>query len=571
MPNQIETRILSSLHKVFFTDCPVWENPFLSVLANEPASFQVAYRLLSHTDPRFAMKCPIYVQVQSDLPISLYSVGNLPVVHATCEMQEESRGPGLYPDVLWPKAVNPPLLAEGYPWNRQIYFEQDEAITLYADCDAWQSLWVVINEEQASLVAGEYPVTLRFFCREFGDLMCETTFSVTVLGTELPKQNLIYTNWFHCDCLADTYDLPIFSDRYFEIFTDYVEKAARNGMNMLLLPAFTPALDTPEGQERKTAQLVGVTVEKGTYSFDFSRMKRYLDAARAAGIEYFEHAHFFTQWGSKAAPKIMATVDGELRQIFGWHTPATGEAYTAFLCAYLPALVAFLEGEGLHGKVLFHISDEPSEKNADAYRKAKEIIGHLTQGYMTGDALSHYSFYANGTVETPIVAIHALDDFLGRCDNLWAYYTSEPTPANVSNRLITDPAHRNRVLGMQMYYHNIKGFLHWGYNYYYDVQSHGLFDPLTHPCGFMGHPGSSYLVYPHRNGTALQSARQKVFYEAINDMRALERLESLVGREKTIALIERHFGKVDFETIPATAEQLLHFRAEVNLAIANAI
>ncbi len=116
--------------------------------------------------------------------------------------------------------------------------------------------------------------------------------------------------------LADIYQLPVFSDRYFEIFADYVEKVAGNGRNMLLLPAFTPALDTPERRERKTAQLVGVTVEKSIYSYDFLLMNRYLDTARAAGIEYFEHAHFFTQWGSKVAPKIMATVNGEMRQIF---------------------------------------------------------------------------------------------------------------------------------------------------------------------------------------------------------------------------------------------------------------
>lgn len=571
MSNMIETRILSSLHKVFTDDCPLWLNPTLSTLANEPASFQVAYRLLSHADNRLALKFPFYVQIESELPISIYHVGNLPVIHAVSEIQSESRGPGLYPDVLWPKAVNPPVHAEGYPWNQNMFFEEGEQIQLYADRAAWQSLWVTVNEEQSTIPAGEYPVTVRFFNRECGEQVGEASFAVTVIGAELPKQKLIYTNWFHCDCLADIYAVPIFSDRFFEIFADYIHKAANNGMNMLLLPAFTPALDTPEVSERMTAQLVGVTVEKGVYSFDFSLMKRYIDIARAAGVEYFEHAHFFTQWGSKAAPKIMATVDGALQQIFGWDTPAASAAYTAFLQAYLPELVAFLEAEGLHGRVLFHISDEPSEKNADAYRAAKAMIGDLTRGYMTGDALSHYSFYEDGTVETPIVAIDALKNFIGKCDNLWGYYTSEPTPANVSNRLITDPAHRNRVLGLQLYYHSIKGFLHWGYNYYYDVQSHGLFDPLTQPSGFMGLPGSSYLVYPHRNGTALQSSRQKVFYEAINDMRALERLEQLSGRAAALSLIERHFGKVDFETIPHCPEQMLAFRKALNEAIIAAL
>ncbi len=570
MSSVLETRVLSSLHKVFHNDCPIWEAVNITALKNEPVSFQIAYRLLRNEENEGELNQPFFVRIESEIPISVYHVGQVPVVHAICEEQSESRGAGLYPDVLWPKATNPKILSEGYPWE-DLSFEQGEETLLYADSVAWQSLWFIANERQETLVAGEYPVMVRFFGRLTNKELATVQTTVNLLDSSLPKQNLIYTNWFHCDCLADTYRVPVFSEEFFDIFADYVEKAARNGMNMLLLPAFTPALDTPENCERMTTQLVGVKKEKDKYVFDFSLMKRYLDIARSVGIEYFEHAHFFTQWGSKAAPKIIATVEGEQRRIFGWATPATSKEYTEFLNAYLPELISFLDSEGLHGRVLFHISDEPSEKNADEYRIAKTIIGNHTKGYMTGDALSHYSFYENGTVETPIVAIDALKDFIGKCDELWGYYTGEPTPANVSNRLITDPAYRNRVLGLQLYYHKIKGFLHWGYNYYYDVQSHGLYDPLSMPEVFKGIPGSAYLVYPHRNKTALQSARQKVFSEAINDMRALERLEELVGREETIAIIERHFGKVDFYTIPNSPEQLLDFRAEVNRAISTSL
>jgi len=43
------------------------------------------------------------------------------------------------------------------------------------------------------------------------------------------------------------------------------------------------------------------------------------------GIQCFEIAHLFTQWGAKHAPKIMATVDGEYRKIFGWETDSLFE------------------------------------------------------------------------------------------------------------------------------------------------------------------------------------------------------------------------------------------------------
>ena len=53
------------------------------------------------------------------------------------------------------------------------------------------------------------------------------------------------------------------------------------------------------------------------------------------GIKYFEISHLFTQWGVKAAPKVMATVDGEYKQIFGWDTVSTSDEYRAFLRQFL--------------------------------------------------------------------------------------------------------------------------------------------------------------------------------------------------------------------------------------------
>ena len=50
-------------------------------------------------------------------------------------------------------------------------------------------------------------------------------------------------------------------------------------------------------------------------------------------------------------------------------------------------------------------------------------------------------------------------------------------------------------------------------------------------------------------------------------MRALQLLEKRRGREACEKLIEKHFGKVDFFTAPASPEQLLAFREDVNREI----
>jgi hypothetical protein len=122
-----------------------------------------------------------------------------------------------------------------------------------------------------------------------------------------------------------------------------------------------------------------------------------------------------------------------------------------------------------------------------------------------------------------------------------------------------------------MYMHEIQGFLHWGYNFYYDTLSQGFCDPST-DAGFFGggSAGSSFLVYPCLQG-CMQSIRQKVFYEGINDMRALRLLEKYIGKAKVKAFVQEYFGEVTFFTHPQTAENLLNFRHALNEKIAECV
>ena len=120
-----------------------------------------------------------------------------------------------------------------------------------------------------------------------------------------------------------------------------------HGINMLLTPLFTPPLDTVRGGERTTVQLVGVKKTDGRYSFDFSKLQRWISLCAKNGISNLEMSHLFTQWGAIAAPKIMGQVDGgKPVRLFGWDTPAVGGEYTVFLHAFLPELKAFLQGCG---------------------------------------------------------------------------------------------------------------------------------------------------------------------------------------------------------------------------------
>ena len=345
----------------------------------------------------------------------------------------------------------------------------------------------------------------------------------------------------------------------------FVSVAAKNGMNMILLPAFTPALDTPVGKERKTAQLVKVTVKNGEYYFDFSLMKKYINLCLACGIENFEHSHFFTQWGAKHTPKVIATVDGETKRIFGWETDSKSEEYALFLKAYLKELKAFLKQMDLEKNIFFHISDEPDDNNLPYYENAQKLVGEELKGYMCGDALSSFKYYENGFVKTPIVIVNSPDmkKFVENCDNYWVYYTGAQLCDGGANRIISTPSARNRVLGVQMYVGNAKGFLHWGYNYYYDYLSHGLFNPCINPNGYNQLSGVSFVVYPDISGKAIESIRMKVFYEGINDYTALQTLQSLIGRQATLEFVKRELGEVGYQ-FKISGTKLFEFRQKLN-------
>ena len=103
--------------------------------------------------------------------------------------------------------------------------------------------------------------------------------------------------------------------------------------------------------------------------------------ASGCGIEYFEISHLFSQWGAKAAPKVMAVKDGTYQQIFGWDTDSAGEEYRDFLHQFLTALKEELKELGIEGRTYFHISDEPEKEHMENFRNAWEGVAKDLEGF----------------------------------------------------------------------------------------------------------------------------------------------------------------------------------------------
>jgi hypothetical protein len=323
-------------------------------------------------------------------------------------------------------------------------------------------------------------------------------------------------------------------------------------MNMILTPVFTLPLDTAVGGERPTFQLVGVEKNGDSYRFDFTLLGRFLRLARDCGIDYFEISHLFTQWGVAHAPKVMATVDGELRRIFGWETEAVGEDYKAFLRAFVPRLVDYMRSEGVdEDHIWFHVSDEPHAEHLDAYRAAADVLKPLIGKCHHMDALSDLDFYRHGLLPSPVVATSRIEPYLeAGVEGLWCYYCCSQA-VNVSNRFFSMPSARTRMIGVQLYKYNIEGFLQWGYNFYYTQFSKRLVNPYTETDANQAFPGGdAFTVYPCGDGVT-PSLRQKVFSNALEDIRLLRLLEQKLGRARVLEELERIAGmEITFSQYP---------------------
>lgn len=549
----IKTKIVSSLEKALL-ESPIEkydELKRISALKGERVSVQLLHCYFHEPANGNWDKRKVYATVTLDGTLAKYAnlrdVCNVGLATPTLEQSAPddnnyiTKRPAILPDVLRP-------------------LHHGNSVSVIASLV--NSVWIEINIPK-NIKAGEHTLTIKLDTKDGNS---ENSLTVEVINAVMPDESIYMTQWFHCDCLASYYNVKTWSAQHWKIIENFARVAVKNGINMLLTPTFTPPLDTREGGERPTTQLIGVAVNGGKYSFDFTLLDKWVRMCDRIGIKYFEIAHFFTQWGSEHAPKIMATVDGEYKRIFGWDTDSTGAEYTRFLREFLTAFISHMKKNGNDKRCFYHISDEPGAEHLETYKAAKKGIADLLEGYTIMDALSKYDFYEMGVVKTPIPANNHIAPFIEhKVPNLWTYYCCSQT-TYVSNRFIAMPSCRNRSIGYQMYKYDIVGFLHWGYNFYYDVLSDDVINPFLQFDGDAWvSPGDAFSVYPAPNGEAWESLRIIIFAEALQDLKVMRLCEKYCGKEAIVSIIDEVIGKdVTFDDCATSAKQILEIRERVN-------
>lgn len=541
-------KLTSSLEKIFFNNFDnLIKTDSGSMLKNEIYSFQLAAEL--KTDLCVNTTCRIEIESEIAPYISMYSIdfvaNDLPAIEIECDNDYITKEPGLFPD----------------PLHR---IKDGEFTVVNSQV---RGVWFVIEPKGEKI--GTYPIKINVYDKADA-LLTSITYTIKIIDVKLPKQELLSTGWFHGDCIAKLHNTEIDSDLYYSIVDKYMQTYVKFGHNMILTPIFTPPLDTAIGKERPTNQLVDVMVNNGEYTFGFKKLDKWIDICIKNGIEYYEISHLFTQWGARNAPKIMATVDGEYKRIFGWETDGISDEYRGFIDKLMPALIEFLKDKGVFDNCYFHISDEPAYEHMERYKAAKEIISAYISEDKIFDALGEFRYYEEGVIKRPVVAIDHIKPFMeAGCEELWAYYCMAQR-MKVANRFIAQPSYRNRILGYQLYKNNIKGFLQWGFNFWFTAGSQSVINPYLNSTAGTAFPGGDpFVVYPlDKNDEVVCSLRLYVFNEGLQDMRALSLLEKLVGRGEVIKMLDDISG---FDSYPRNAEYILNLRERINKKIDEAL
>lgn len=506
----------------------------LETLRGGQVSFQAAFRVEDQD-----MVLSAFVQAPEGLSARVRRVGYIPLphfnVHAPLsEIEGAGHIPGYVPDPL---------------------FEEN---TVHAGPYETHAFWITVQVAKDTM-PGTYPITVTLTPADGEPVeLCAT---VEVHRAVLqPRKDFPVIHWFYVDAICHWYGTEVWEESFWPIVEPFVKDVVAHGQDTLYVSMFTQPTD---GVKRPT-QMLKVTKDGDKYTFDWTLVRRWVNLLKACGVNYFEWTHLFTQWGVKYALRIYEGYGETGTLLWPPETGATSPTYRNFLSQLLPELKRFLKAEGIFDRSFFHLSDEPhGEEHLQNYRAARELLRELAPWLRVMDALSEIDFARAGLTDIPVPIITNAPQFVKEGFEPWTYYCCGPRE-DYLNRLLDTPLVKVAMSGWLFYRTKVHGFLHWGYNYWYQSQTQNLIDPFTVTDG-KGWPGWAYgdthLVYPGADGP-LDAMRWEVWAESLQDY-ALLQMADIDPDDPSLAAIH------DYAEFPRDERWILRRRHEL-LAILDA-
>jgi hypothetical protein len=383
--------------------------------------------------------------------------------------------------------------------------------------------------------ASEHVLNLELTVGENGALIPIT---IKVFNVSIPKEkNLYISNWFRVDNMATQHDLEMWSEEHWAMIDQYADLMARTRQTHFWIP----------NEIREVSRLEG-----GTYEFKFDRTKRLIEMFLSKGFTHIEGNLLYVRndfWDSHFVVDIM-----------GNRVPANSPEGYDFVSQYLKAWKTFLEENHWLELLHQHVGDEPIDNCKDEYRILSGIVRKHLPGVPLMEAVETYDL--DGAVDIWIPKNNYFNENMEKFDRvrkngdeLWFYTCCFPGGHYV-NRLWDMPLIRTRLLHWGNYRYDLKGYLHWGFNWCEDA------DPFNHENLFFP-PGDTHISYPGGN-IPWGSMRLEAMRAGVQDY---ELLNMLAKKDKVLA---DELCKSCLESFDKPNEDTTHFE-EVRLKILMAL
>ena len=173
------------------------------------------------------------------------------------------------------------------------------------------------------------------------------------------------------------------------------------------------------------------------------------------------------------------------------------------------------------------------------------------------DAMSDPRFATERLSDMPIPSIVTAPEFTRADCPAWAYFCCGPRDRYLQ-RLLDTPLPKIRMAGWLFYKLGARGFLHWGYNYWFVFCTSKIGDPFADASvgAWPGMPyGDAFVVYPGPNGP-IDSIRWEVFAESLQDY-ALLQSAGVAPDDPLLA------GIKDYADFPKSADWLAQARRAI--------
>ncbi|MDN5213644.1 DUF4091 domain-containing protein [Fulvivirgaceae bacterium BMA12] len=323
----------------------------------------------------------------------------------------------------------------------------------------------------------------------------------------LSDSRFFYTNWFNLKRMEEKHAVERWTDAWFEMLKQYAEMMAHGRQNAITVPGEL------------------ITLEDDRIVLDEARMLRFINVFRDAGFQYFESPHLMYRgdnddWGDPEL-KVVLTKKRYYK-----------EGGKEDVGTIVKLIKKFADKNGLSDRWLQHISDEPTEIQAECYKDIAAQVKSIYPDIRIMEATNDRDGIA-GAIDLWCPLINDFQEnevFFREREKLGEkvlVYTCLIPGGKWLNRTLDMEKLRQVYFGWGAAHYNTFGYLHWGLNQYLANPFEQSVVPHPSPAASANNflpAGDTHVIYPGKDGP-LSSIRFEAHRIGIEDYEMLMKLK----------------------------------------------